>query len=152
MRIDISKFCVENLLNETDFRLKLVERDSKCDTSKTVEKQLALEVLETFKNGLVLTGDNGIDVTPTNPTISLENELAQNSIETLKVADYLIKKTNDRLLENYYSRNLELVEKIREIRIARFEALENAFLDLDSVKVEKTNLTPVQKPKFDFFI
>ena len=154
MKISISKFCLENNLNETEFRLKLVEHDSKCDSSKTVEDGLAYSVLESFKNNTLVLGSVNDVTASTNPTekTTIESELLQNSIETLKTADFITKTTNDRLLENYKNRNLELIEKIREIRIARLDALEQAFSDLDTVKVEKTNLTSVQKSKFDFFI
>ncbi len=152
MRIDIVKFCVENNLNETDFRLKLVEFDSKYDTSKTVEKTLAESVLSSLKNGLVLSGDNEISQQTPNQVESLESELVSNSIETLKVADFLIAKTNDQLLKNYQSRNLELIEKIREIRVQRLDALEIALADLENTKVENVVLTPINQSKFNFFI
>ncbi len=152
MRIDIVKFCVENNLNETDFRLKLVEFDSKYDTSKTVEKTLAESVLSSLKNGLVLSGDNEISQQTPNQVESLESELVSNSIETLKVADFLIAKTNDQLLKNYQSRNLELIEKIREIRVQRLDALEIALADLENTKVENITLTPINQSKFNFFI
>ncbi len=152
MRIDIAKYCVENNLNETDFRLKLVEIDSKYDTSKTVEKTLAETVLSSLKNGLVLTGENEISQQTSSQVVSLETELVSNSIETLKVADYLISKTNDQLLKNYQSRNLELVEKIREIRLQRLDALEIALADLENTKVENITLTPINQSKFNFFI
>ncbi len=152
MRIDIAKYCVENNLNETDFRLKLVEIDSKYDTSKTVDKNIAETVLTTFKNGLVLTGENEISQQTSNQVESLETELVSNSIETLKVADFLIAKTNDQLLKNYQSRNLELVEKIREIRVQRLEALEIALTDIETTKVENVALTPINQSKFNFFI
>jgi hypothetical protein len=152
MRIDIGKYCLDNNLNETDFRLKLVEFDSKYDSSKTVEKTLAESVLTTLKNGLVLSGDDQISQSTPNQVVSLETELASNSIETLKVADYLISKTNDQLLKNYQSRNLELIEKIREIRVQRLEALEIALTDIETTKVENITLTPVNQSKFNFFI
>ncbi len=152
MRVDIAKFCNDNNLNETDFRLKLVEFDSKYDSSKTVEKTLAESVLATLKNGLVLSGDDQISQPTPNQVGSLETELVSNSIETLKVADYLISKTNDQLLKNYQSRNLELVEKIREIRVQRLEALEIALTDIEITKVENVTLTPVNQSKFNFFI
>jgi dTDP-4-dehydrorhamnose reductase len=153
MRIDIVKFCVENNLNETDFRLKLVEFDSKYDTSKTVEKTLAETVLATLKNGLVLSGgDDQISQPTPNQVASLESELVSNSIETLKVADYLVAKTNEQLLKNYQLRNLELVEKIREIRVQRLDALELALSDLENTKVENVVLTPINQSKFNFFI
>jgi hypothetical protein len=82
----------------------------------------------------------------------LETELVSNSIETLKIADYLVSKTNDQLLKNYQSRNLELVEKIREIRLQRLDALEIALADLENTKVENITLTPVNQSKFNFFI
>jgi hypothetical protein len=152
MRIDIAKYCLDNNLNETDFRLKLVEIDSKYDTSKTVDKNIAETVLTTFKNGLVLTGENEISQQTPNQVASLETELVSNSIETLKVADFLIAKTNDQLLKNYQSRNLELVEKIREIRVQRLEALEIALTDIETTKVENVVLTPINQSKFNFFI
>jgi hypothetical protein len=152
MRIDIAKYCLDNNLNETDFRLKLVEIDSKYDTSKTVDKNIAETVLTTFKNGLVLTGENEISQQTPNQVASLETELVSNSIETLKVADFLIAKTNDQLLKNYQSRNLELVEKIREIRVQRLEALEIDLTDIETTKVENVVLTPINQSKFNFFI
>jgi hypothetical protein len=152
MRIDIAKFCNDNSLNETDFRLKLVEFDSKYDSSKTVEKTLAETVLSSLKNGLVLSGDDQISQQTPNQVVSLETELVSNSIETLKIADYLVSKTNDQLLKNYQSRNLELVEKIREIRLQRLDALEIALADLENTKVENITLTPVNQSKFNFFI
>lgn len=152
MRIDIAKFCNDNSLNETDFRLKLVEFDSKYDSSKTVEKSLAETVLSSLKNGLVLSGDDQISQQTPNQVVSLETELVSNSIETLKIADYLVSKTNDQLLKNYQSRNLELVEKIREIRLQRLDALEIALADLENTKVENITLTPVNQSKFNFFI
>jgi|688.fasta_scaffold107494_4 hypothetical protein len=152
MRIDIAKFCNDNSLNETDFRLKLVEFDSKYDSSKTVEKSLAETVLSSLKNGLVLTGENEISQQTSSQVVSLETELVSNSIETLKIADYLVSKTNDQLLKNYQSRNLELVEKIREIRLQRLDALEIALADLENTKVENITLTPVNQSKFNFFI
>lgn len=153
MRVDIVKYCVDNNLNETDFRLKLVEFDSKYDTSKTVEKTLAETVLATLKNGLVLSGgDDQISQPTPNQVASLESELVSNSIETLKVADFLIAKTNEQLLKNYQLRNLELVEKIREIRVQRLEALEIALTDIETTKVENVALTPINQSKFNFFI
>jgi hypothetical protein len=152
MRIDIAKYCIDNNLNETDFRLKLVEFDTKYDSSKTVEKTLAESVLATLKNGLVLTGENEISQQTSSQVVSLETELVSNSIETLKIADFLISKTNDQLLKNYQSRNLELVEKIREIRVQRLEALEIALTDIETTKVENVTLTPINQSKFNFFI
>lgn len=152
MRIDIAKFCNDNSLNETDFRLKLVEFDSKYDSSKTVEKTLAETVLSSLKNGLVLSGDDQISQQTPNQVVSLETELVSNSIETLKIADYLVSKTNDQLLKNYQSRNLELVEKIREIRLQRLDALEIALADLENTKVENITISPIHQSKFNFFI
>jgi hypothetical protein len=130
----------------------LVEFDSKYDSSKTVEKTLAETVLSSLKNGLVLSGDDQISQQTPNQVVSLETELVSNSIETLKIADYLVSKTNDQLLKNYQSRNLELVEKIREIRLQRLDALEIALADLENTKVENITLTPVNQSKFNFFI
>jgi hypothetical protein len=130
----------------------LVEFDSKYDSSKTVEKTLAETVLSSLKNGLVLTGENEISQQTSSQVVSLETELVSNSIETLKIADYLVSKTNDQLLKNYQSRNLELVEKIREIRLQRLDALEIALADLENTKVENITLTPVNQSKFNFFI
>jgi len=126
---DIKKYCSENNLDLTTFRLRLSDYYDNVENLKEFDDEI-------FKNSKMVSSRSGEKIVNEQDDDFVEidpflTELIQSQKEKIKISDLIVQKTHETILENLNVRSKEFSNKVKDYRQDRLEILENFISDLN---------------------
>lgn len=126
---DIKKYCSDNNLDLTTFRLRLSDYYENVENLKEFDDEiLNNSKMVSSRSGEKIVNEQDDDFVEIDPFLT---ELIQSQKEKIKISDLIVQKTHETILENLNVRSKEFSNKVKDYRLDRLEILENFISDLN---------------------
>jgi len=126
---DIKKYCSENNLDLTTFRLRLSDYYDNVENLKEFDDEIfKTSKMVSSRSGEKIVNELDDDFVEIDPFLT---ELIQSQKEKIKISDLIVQKTHETILENLNVRSKEFSNKVKDYRLDRLEILENFISDLN---------------------
>jgi hypothetical protein len=126
---DIKKYCSENNLDLTTFRLRLSDYYDNVENLKEFDDEIfKTSKMVSSRSGEKIVNEQDDDFVEIDPFLT---ELIQSQKEKIKISDLIVQKTHETILENLNVRSKEFSNKVKDYRLDRLEILENFISDLN---------------------